>query len=71
MTAWKNLSEQNNEPGIAIQKKRVLDDLRVCYKAYLLENGSGLRYIQLLLGHNSKNTTEFYTYAARNSFIKI
>ncbi|SFS90965.1 hypothetical protein SAMN04487906_2037, partial [Zhouia amylolytica] len=35
------------------------------------ENGTDLRYIQLLLEHNSTKTTEIYTPIARNSFIKI
>ncbi|MCQ0111215.1 tyrosine-type recombinase/integrase [Zhouia amylolytica] len=38
---------------------------------YLLENGIELRYVQLLLEHNSAKTTEIYTHVARNSFIKI
>ncbi len=30
----------------------------------MLENGSNLRYIQPLLGHNSAKTTEIYTYVS-------
>ncbi|ETN96874.1 integrase family protein [Zhouia amylolytica AD3] len=38
---------------------------------YLLENRTDLRYILLLLEHNSTKTTEIYNPIARNSLIKM
>jgi site-specific recombinase XerD len=38
---------------------------------HLLESGTDLRYIQLLLGHNSTRTTEVYTQVAINNIKAI
>lgn len=54
-----------------IKKKASTHTLRHCFATHLLENGTDIRYIQALLGHESSKTTEIYTHVTNKGFDQI
>lgn len=54
-----------------IRKVIGVHTLRHSFATHLLEAGTSIRYIQILLGHSSSKTTEVYTHVATNNIRTI
>lgn len=57
--------------NVGVSKPVTLHTMRHSHATHLLENGTDIRYIQELLGHNSPKTTMIYTHVSSTSLDRI
>ncbi len=69
MTAGKIFKRAKMRAGII--KDATFHSLRHSFATHLLENGTDIRYVQTLLGHNNIRTTQLYTQVATQAIRKI
>jgi len=68
-TAAKIFRSAKKEAGIT--KDATFHSLRHSFATHLLENGTDIRYVQSLLGHNNIRTTQLYTQVTTQAIRKI
>jgi integrase/recombinase XerD len=56
---------------LGVNSYATVHTLRHLFATNQLENGTDLRYIQELLGHNSLKTTQIYTHITKRGLDKI